>query len=639
MSVISKSFPMDVSKYQPLSLDPSKSSLSAEERRQWETNIGLMRDVIVFFTAVAGARGLSGHTGGAYDVVPEALLADGFMRGSDRVYPVLFDEAGHRVALQYALSAFNGAMAFEELLYYREENKALYGHPEIDEERAIGFASGRLGHLWPFVNGVAMANPDKAVILLGSDGSQMEGNDAEAARLAVAKDLNVKLLLDDNNVTIAGHPDEYLPGFDMTRTLGGHGLTTEAGDGEDLDSVYTRFQRALAHPGPVAVINHRPMAPGLPEIEGKPAGHEVIGADAAKQYLLSRGHEAAARYLEGVTKHEESRRYRGSSDELGSNRKTFGKVVSDLIDEIPEAQRSERIMVIDSDLAGSTGLNTIAKRHPEVFVASGVMERGNFSAAAGFGFEEGRTGVFSTFSAFLEMVVSEVTMARLNRSNVLCHFSHAGVDAIADNTSHFGINIFFADNGVEQQGTTPLYFPADAHQFEAVVKRILWEPGVRFLFSTRSEVPFVLDEEGRGLYDPQRGYTFEPGKDEVVREGNAGWVVSFGEMLYRSLDAVERLRADGLDVGLINKPTINVVDEETMKLLGGSPFVFVVEGLNRKTGLGSRFGSWLLERGYSPRYASAGVTKIGEGGTWAQLGHQGLGSDDLVKRIEALAKG
>ena len=25
------------------------------------------------------------------------------------------------------------------------------------------FSSGRLGHLWPFVNGVARANPDKAV--------------------------------------------------------------------------------------------------------------------------------------------------------------------------------------------------------------------------------------------------------------------------------------------------------------------------------------------------------------------------------------------------------------------------------------------------------------------------------------------
>ena len=45
------------------------------------------------------------------------------------------------------------------------------------------------------------------------------------------------------------------------------------------------------------------------------------------------------------------------------------------------------------------------------------------------------------------------------------------------------------------------------------------------------------------------GYTFVPGKDELVREGSAGYVVSFGDALYRALDAVERLRAEGVMVG------------------------------------------------------------------------------------------
>jgi transketolase N-terminal domain/subunit len=49
--------------------------------------------------------------------------------------------------------------------------------------------------MWPYVNGVALANPGKTVFCLGSDGSQQEGNDAEAARFAVAQHLNVKVLL------------------------------------------------------------------------------------------------------------------------------------------------------------------------------------------------------------------------------------------------------------------------------------------------------------------------------------------------------------------------------------------------------------------------------------------------------------
>ena len=87
-------------------------------------------------------------------------------------------------------------------------------------------------------------------------------------------------------------------------------------------------------------------------------------------------------------------------------------------------------MVIDSDLEGSTGLKVIHQRHPECFVPSGIMERGNLSAAAGFGFQGEKQGVFSTFSAFSEMVISELTMARLNHCNLLCHFSHSGVDEV-----------------------------------------------------------------------------------------------------------------------------------------------------------------------------------------------------------------
>lgn len=103
--------------------------------------------------------------------------------------------AGHRVATQYILSALDGSIPPEHLFHYREANSKLPGHPELGLTPGVKFSSGRLGHMWPLVNGVAMANKDKTVFCLGSDGSQQEGNDAEAARLAVAKGLNVKLIL------------------------------------------------------------------------------------------------------------------------------------------------------------------------------------------------------------------------------------------------------------------------------------------------------------------------------------------------------------------------------------------------------------------------------------------------------------
>ena len=104
---------------------------------------------------------------------------------------------------QYFLAALHGDLPPEHLLHYRAANSKLPGHPELGLTPGVKFSSGRLGHMWPLVNGVAMANPDKITFCLGSDGSFQEGNDAEAARLAVAKQLNVKILFDDNDVTVS----------------------------------------------------------------------------------------------------------------------------------------------------------------------------------------------------------------------------------------------------------------------------------------------------------------------------------------------------------------------------------------------------------------------------------------------------
>lgn len=634
-ATITNPFPIDLDAFQPLALDPDQPSLSASQREALNANIQLCRDAIIFFTATGAARGVGGHSGGPYDTVPEVMILDAFFRGApDRFLPVFFDEAGHRVATQYLISVLRGELPAKALLQYRAAHSRLPGHPELGFTPGVQFSSGRLGHLWPFVNGVALAHPGKTVFCLGSDGAQQEGDDAEAARFAVAHGLNVKLVIDDNDVTIAGHPSQYQPGYDLERTLGGHGLATLSGDGEDLDDLHGRLCRAVASDGPVAVINKRPMAVGIEGLEGSTHGHDVIPVDLAIAYLEQRGQDGAATYLKGIVKPSNPATFLGSGQRLEANRNVFGDAVVEILGAMTPEIRKDSVLVVDSDLEGSCGLAQIRKSHPEIFVSGGIMERANFSAAAGFGMEAGRQGIFATFSAFLEMIISEVTMARLNGANVLSHFSHAGIDDMADNTCHFGLNNCFADNGLEENDSTRLYFPADAAQMKACVKAVFADPGLRFIFSTRSKVPNLLDAAGNELHG--EGYSFESGKDELVREGSAGYVVSFGECLYRALDAVERLRAEGLDVGLINKPTLNVVDEAMLARAGSSPFVLVVESFNRRTGLGSRYGTWLLERGFTPRYGHLGTHKEGCGGLWEQFPHQGLDPDGIISHVKGL---
>lgn len=641
----SETFPIDLA-VKPLALNPEHTTLTEEQRATLLHNISVSRDAIVFFTALAGAKGLSGHTGGAFDTVPEVMIVRAFIAGGAPIVPVFYDEAGHRVATQYLLSVLNGAMPAEKLLHYREFDQGLPGHPEKLLTPGVEFSSGRLGHMWAFCNGVALANPGKSVVILGSDGSQMEGDNAEAARLAVGQQLNVKMLIDDNNVTISGHPQTYMAGYDLTRTMAGYGYLVDTTLGEDIDALYGALAKVFSNDRPHGLVVKRRIMPGVDGAEGDPHAHEVLKPEVAIKYLQDRasrakdGYAAAIALLQAAKPDKNPATFKGSSGQ-GNLRDNFGKIVNEILDAVPEADRIANVRVFDNDLEGSCGTVHIRKKHPEVFVQAGIMERGNFSAAAGFGSSKGRQGIFATFSAFLEMCISEITMSRLNFSNVLAHFSHSGVDAMADNTCHFGINSMFADGGLTPghgDDTTRLYFPADQHQFAACLKRIFPDPGLRFLFSNRAQVPDLLDDAGKPLYKDQ---PFEPGKDYVVREAGegGGYVVSFGETVYRALDAILTLNEKrGTKIGLINKPTLNVVDHAMMKKLAAAPWVLVAEGYNVKTGLGSRFGSYLLKAGFKGAYDHIGVHKEGAGGIWQQMGYQGLDPAGIAAAIETLAK-
>jgi transketolase C-terminal domain/subunit len=168
----------------------------------------------------------------------------------------------------------------------------------------------------------------------------------------------------------------------------------------------------------------------------------------------------------------------------------------------------------------------------------------------------------------------------------------------------------------------------------ACVKRIFFDRGLRFLFTTRAAVPDILGPDGNPLFAHK---PFEPGRDDIVRDAaGGGYVVAFGETVYRALDAVIRLAQRGVKVGLINKPTLNVYDEAMMTRLATEPFVLVAEAFNVKTGLGSRFGTELLKRGFRGKYDHVGTSKEGLGGLWQQMGHQGLDPDGITIAIEQL---
>ena len=133
-------------------------------------------------------------------------------------------------------------------------------------------------------------------------------------------------------MTIAGHPQDYLKGYNVEKTLEGHGMTCAVCDGEDLDALYKAMRAAVLKDGPVAVVAKRKMCPGVEGVEGTCHGHDAIAVANAITYLEKKGYKEAVQWLQGpATKAEKDPRagtYLGTKgSSVGANRAEFGNAV------------------------------------------------------------------------------------------------------------------------------------------------------------------------------------------------------------------------------------------------------------------------------------------------------------------------
>ncbi|MBF0540678.1 MAG: transketolase [Nitrospirae bacterium] len=636
-------FPIDLTKYTKLSFSLDKNNLTKDELSALKSNIKLIRAAIVLATGISTAKGTGGHTGGAFDVVPEYEIIRAFQRQNEVIHKEVFEDSGHRAIVHYVMAALDGCIDYEALLTYRQYKSRLHGHLEKGFLPCINQTTGRLGAAWGIVNGKAIANCDKKFMVFSTDGAMLEGSNAEAARVARAQNLATKIFIDDNNTTICAKPSDYMKGYDIYQTLKGHGINANICDGEDYQGLYCAVRDAINSDGPYALVIRRPMAPGLDNLEGTLSIHDSIGKGEAITYLRSREFNKAAEYLETVEKNTSSFKNMKTTSLLLSEkpsypRKEFGKYITKFLDNLAEEQRKNYLLV-DNDLIYSSSSEIFADKYPQNTVRGGPQERGNWLLASGFGTVSGHQAFYTTFSAFLEMIISEIVMGNLIDSNVLAFFSHAGVDGISDNNTHFAPNIFYADIKLQQvERNLNLYFPADDLQMEAVLERVINECGLRFVFSTRAESYRILKQDNTPYFSKENGYKFVLGKDEMLMDGTDGYIVTYGSMVYRVIQAVEILKAGGIRLGVVNKPHLNIVDEEMLKIIGTSPSVIVVEDQGRATGLGSKMGTILLERGFSPKFLSLGITKEGIGGQHEQIINQGLDPDGIAESIKKMFK-
>jgi transketolase len=228
-----------------------------------------------------------------------------------------------------------------------------------------------------------------------------------------------------------------------------------------------------------------------------------------------------------------------------SLREAFGKALSSLADEFP------KLVVLDADIAGGTGVHHFRKSHPSRFLQFGIAEQ-NMMAAAGGLAAVGLLPVVTTFAVFCLRAVEQARLSlAYAKRNAKIVASHPGLDVGPDGGSAQALEDLAAFRAIP--GMTVIS-PADPIEMALATRAILEFDGPVYMRTGRSAATRIFDAD----------HKFEIGKGQIIRDGSDITIVACGVEVARSLEAAKLLEADGVSARVVNMATIKPIDTDLL---------------------------------------------------------------------------
>jgi transketolase len=284
------------------------------------------------------------------------------------------------------------------------------------------------------------------------------------------------------------------------------------------------------------------------------------------------------------------------------------------------------VVVLDADLAEATKTGVFKKEFPERHIDCGIAEGNMMGIAAGIA-TTGKVPFASTFAMFaagraFEQIRNSIGYPHLN---VKIGATHAGISVGEDGATHQ------CNEDIALMRTIPgmvVISPSDDVEAKAAVKAAYEYQGPVYLRLGRLAAPVINDRPD---------YTFELGKGVVLREGGDLTIIATGLMVAASLEAAEKLAADGIQAKVINIHTIKPLDEELVVAAAKETGkVVTVEEHSVIGGLGSAVCDALCAAAPVPVLKIGVQDVFGESGPAAKLlekyGLDGAGIYDSIKK-------
>jgi transketolase len=260
-----------------------------------------------------------------------------------------------------------------------------------------------------------------------------------------------------------------------------------------------------------------------------------------------------------------------------SLRKAYGEAL------VEEGLRNTDIVVLEADLGKSTMSCLFKDAYPDRFFEMGIAEQNMASTAAGLALA-GKIPFYSTFAVFASgRAYDQIRCSiAIPNANVKICGSSCGLSDFGDGKTHQSIE---DGNILRCIPHMTILNPVDAVETKQMVRAMIEHRGPVYIRINRNDLPVLTPPEEK----------FEIGKLRSVAKGSDAVVFASGAMVWKSVQAAEALKAEGVSLEVVNVSTLKPLrKEELLKYAAGKKAIVTADEATRIGGLGSAVAELLI---------------------------------------------
>ena len=536
---------------------------------------------------------------------------------------------GHAAPILYAALAEAGVITRDKLMTLRQFDSELEGHP-VPRIKGIRVATGSLGQGLSIGLGMAYAKRllgiDRRVYVLLGDGEAAEGSIWEALNLAgKLKMSNLVAILDMNRL---GQSEPTMFQWDWrayAERVKAFGWNVTACDGHDIKDLIRAFDEAKNSDKPFFIIAKTVKGKGVSFLEnvegrhGRALSEEELNK--AEKEILPKIKDVEFQpqnFIEAKVPIEPRKKYSIKTDykigDMVATRVAFGKALVKL------GEQSDKIVVLDGDVKNSTFTIYFFDRFPERSIQCYIAEQNMVGMAVGLQ-TQGFDVFLSSFACFLSRAYDQIRMATYSRANLKIAGSHAGVSIGKDGPSQMGLEDLALFRALF--GSIVLY-PCDAVSAEKLTCEMANYEGISYIRTTRPKTPVIYDNSEE----------FHVGGSKVLRwsKNDEVTVIAGGVTVHEALKAYEKLKAEGINIRVIDCYSVKPLDAETLiKASEETKHIITVEDHYPEGGIGEAVAAL----GLKPHILA--IRKMPHSGEPEELlAEQGIDAAGIIRKVKEL---